>query len=129
MRINQKGFTLIEVVLTAAFIGTAIAGIGTLLSNVYRINQRSQNLAAATQAAQSKLEDYRNTPFTSIPIMTVDFSTGLPAQLPSPKTGTVTITLVEDGLKQVEVDITFREGQTDRNVKVTTYVTSRGINK
>ena len=128
---EQRGFTLIELVLASTFIATAAVGLMTLFSSTARMNRQGQNLSLTTQLAQQKLEEYRNIPYTSIsptpPV--VDFATQLPSQIPSPRTATINITETEPGLKKIDIAITYPDYGATRSIQVSTYVTSRGINK
>lgn len=127
---NQQGFSLIELILAATFIAVAAAGIITLFTAVTRLNRQSQNLAIATQLVQQKLEEYRNTPYTSItPGNNQDFSSQLPPQLHSPRSAFSDISELETGLKQIDVTITYQEDRVSKKVRATTYVTARGLNR
>ena len=128
---KQQGFTLIELILASTFIATASVGLITLFSSTARMNRQGQNLSLTTQLAQQKLEEYRNTPYTSIPVSppTVDFASQLPNQIPSPRTATISVSQVEAGLKKIDIEITYLDYDATRSIQVSTYVTSRGINK
>ena len=62
----KKGFSLIEVMLATAILAFALVGIlGTYVTCLVLITT-SQNVNAATNAAQGIIEEIRSTPFTQI---------------------------------------------------------------
>ncbi len=128
---KQHGFTLIEVVVTATFVATVLIAIAGVFIMVGRLNRQARNLAIATQLAQQKLEIYRNTPYDSLPTGSPadDFSSLLPSNFGSPKSAIANVTELQPGLMQIDIQIAYREENTQKNVQVTTLVAERGINK
>ena len=128
---RQRGFTLIEVVVTATFVATVLVAIVGVFVMVGKLNRQARNLSIATQLVQEKVEIYRNKPYSSIAIGTLieDFSANLPSNFGSPKSAVVNTSQVQDGLLQIDIAVTYREEGTPKNVQVTTLVAERGINK
>ncbi len=60
-----KGFTLIEIIVTIAMLGGAIAIFGILL-NVLRINKSGSFSAAAYKIAQEEMDIIKNYPLSSL---------------------------------------------------------------
>ncbi len=56
MRRTQRGFTLVEVMLSVAISATCLMGLTNLQVSAKRANGRSRELSLATALAQSKLE-------------------------------------------------------------------------
>ena len=74
MRIDKKqGFTLPEVLLTAAILAYALSAILASFMNSVLLNESSRHVTIATSHAQFVMEDVRNTAFGSIP---TNISTG-----------------------------------------------------
>jgi type II secretory pathway pseudopilin PulG len=125
------GFTLVEVVVTAAFTATAIAAIIGIFITVGKLNKQARNLAVATQIAQQKLETYRNKAYPAVAIGTPaeTFTSELPANFGSPKAATATVAEIESGLKKVDINITYTDDRRLKHVDITTYITERGIDR
>jgi prepilin-type N-terminal cleavage/methylation domain-containing protein len=65
-RLNKLGFSLVEVILATAILASALVGIlGTYVTCLVLITT-SQNVNAATNAAQGIIEEIRSTPFTQV---------------------------------------------------------------
>ena len=59
MRMNTKGFTLLEVLIAMLVLSVGIAATGTLLVSIIRSNSLSNRMSQATQLAQVTLEELR----------------------------------------------------------------------
>ncbi len=99
---KESGFTLVELIVTATFVAVASTAIVGIFITIERLNRESRNLTIATQIAQQKLEDLRNTNYTSITTSppSQNFTSKLPLNFGSPKSATVTITETSLGLKK-----------------------------
>lgn len=127
---RQAGFTIVELLVTALFVGIAFLAIGNLMVNTINLNRRAGNLIEANLIAQQKIENYRQTSYGDIPVGSpaVTFTGELPGRFPAPRSATINVTEVEAGLKKVDVFITYTDGGT-RNVEQSTYITEAGISR
>jgi prepilin-type N-terminal cleavage/methylation domain-containing protein len=125
---NQSGFSLIELVVASTLLAIAGTSVVTVFVAVTNLNRQARNLTIATQKAQEKIEVYRNTSFNTISTGTTSFTGELPAELRSPKSGTIEVTDVEPDLKRIDITLTYNENRT-KTVKLTTYATRRGLNR
>ena len=66
MKINNKGFTLAEVILAAAILVFALAGLLALFISCMLLNESSRNRATAIACAQYVMEEIKNTDFDNI---------------------------------------------------------------
>ncbi len=79
---SNQGFTLIELMIATIVLSMLIISISTLYFAVDRIQTRSQDIGAATQAAELKIERLRNQHYRSLtPGEDIDFSEDLPERL------------------------------------------------
>src|SRR4030042_4739783 len=62
---NQRGFSLIEVLISLIFLAIGLLGIASLQVSAVRGNSFSNNVMKATYAAQDRLELLKFVPFTS----------------------------------------------------------------
>lgn len=56
---NQKGFTLIEVLIAAVIVSFGMLAMGTFLGNYMNKNTRNERVTQATVYAQQKVEELR----------------------------------------------------------------------
>jgi prepilin-type N-terminal cleavage/methylation domain-containing protein len=130
IRPRQEGFTLIELILTASILAIASVSMVTLFISAEALNRQARNLTVAGQLAHEKLESQRNTLYNGLTVGTSNFTSSLPSSLTAPRSGTVTITEVEpDGLKQVDVLISWTDGGKTKRVQSSTLIAKRGINR
>jgi len=60
-RQNQKGFTLIEILISLFVLCVVLLAISTMVFSVMRATSQSKEMAAATTLVQDKMENLRNT--------------------------------------------------------------------
>lgn len=129
---NEKGFTLLEVLITIAVMAIVFIALAGAFNTIHQINARANTLTVATQLAQQQHEKVRNTAYNSIAIGTSDFSSVLTPykNLGSPKSATMVVTQVNaNGLKKIDITILYTDQKNPKTVKVTTLVALNGINK
>jgi prepilin-type N-terminal cleavage/methylation domain-containing protein len=128
---EQSGFTLIEFIVAATLLATIVVAVATTLDSIKAINFSANNLTIGTEAAQQQLELYRNTPYNQIALGTQDISSSLSAypSLKSPRSATATVTQVDpDGIKQVDIAITYTGQGGTKRIQVSTRVANKGLN-
>ncbi len=129
----DRGFTLIELVVTIAFMGVVIVSLSGLFISLRQTNRAANNYTIATQVAQQLIEQYRNTPYSSIAVGATDVTSSALGPYPSlltPRSATVTTTQVDaDGLKQIDVAISYKDRTGTRTVALTTLVSYKGVNR
>ncbi len=129
---DERGFSLLELVVTAAVMSVIITSLYTFFVEVRDVNRYASNMVIANQLTQQQIETYRNTPYNNLATGTQNVSSIL-APYPSllaPRSATATITeLQPDGLKQVDLTISFTGKGGTKTVSVSTLVAGRGINK
>lgn len=129
---RENGFSLLELLISAAVMSIIILAIYGFFDNVRAINRYASNLVIANQAAQQQLETYRNTPYNNLATGSQNVSSILTPypSLRSPRSATAVITELQPyGLKQVDLTISYAERGGTRTIMVSTLVAARGINK
>ncbi|MDQ3065072.1 MAG: prepilin-type N-terminal cleavage/methylation domain-containing protein [bacterium] len=125
---NQKGFTLVELLAAILLMGMTVVGITNLFITIEVTQRRSYNLVLATRAGEKQIESLRNSQYGALePDSTIDFSTNLPADLPSPKSGSVYVSEPEVGLRRVDVTIAYKEGSSTKTIKQSSFIGIIGI--
>lgn len=125
---SESGFSIIEVLMTIVVAGILFSAVIALYSNVLIVQSRTQNLETATRAAHRQVESLRNLQYSSLEEgENIDFTDDLPAGLPNGSSGIVEITDEQQGLKRVDVTVTYPEGSADRVVTVSSLIGIIGI--
>ncbi len=128
---NQRGFTLIEVIITATLVAIAASAIVGLFVVIGGLNRQSRDLAIATQQLQIKLESYRNQTYNAIPTGSPaeTFTAALPTDLDTPRSAIVNVTESPVGLKLVDIQISYTEGNATKKVQAQTYISQHGVGR
>lgn len=125
---QQAGFTLVELIVATAMVGVMVVGITNLFIAVDAAQRRTQRLEAATRAGEQQIESLRNAHYNSLtPGSTIDFTADLPQELAEPRSGTVDVTEPVEGIRRLDVNITFRDGNADREVNLSAVIGNIGI--
>jgi len=127
----DSGFTLIELVVTAAFMGVVIVALMGTFAQVGFLGRDASNLTVATKVAEQEMEVYRNTPFSSLVLGSHDFSANLspyPA-LGVPRTAAVVVSQVDPaGLDQIDITVTYTDHGRVQTIGMSTQIAYKGIN-
>ncbi len=63
---GRAGFTMLELLMAILVLVVALVGLLSSYTGCFNLNETARNLTVATNAAQQKMEEIRNTPFDSI---------------------------------------------------------------
>ncbi len=126
--LNQSGLTLIEIAVTILVIGLVAISIVSLMTTTQQIQLQTRYLESATYAAQTEVESLRNMNYSNLdPGTSLDFSDELPSDLPKGSIGTVTISEPVNGLRRVDVAVTYPVENNTRTVRVSSLIGVLGI--
>ena len=124
---KESGFTLVELVASIAVIGIVTTSVVSLFGSIQSTQRRTAYMETATRAAQRQMESLRNNNYNNLTAgQTIDFTAQLPATLKN-KTGTVTVSEPNPGLKRVDISIVYYEGTTQQQVNLSSLVGILGI--
>jgi Tfp pilus assembly protein PilV len=122
-----------ELLVAAAFMGIIVVSVSGLFIGLRQINRAANNYTIASQVAQQLMEQYRNTPYANITVGTSDVTSSALGSYPSllsPRSATVTVTQVNaNGIKQVDVAISYMDRTGTKNVQYTTQIANKGLNR
>lgn len=124
---NQKGFTVIELLIAIAVMGFTIPGLAIALRNLTAINNRTRDLSLSNIIISNKAEQIRSSGFNSLSAGTVDFSNELPSQLASPKSASYTVTNPSAGLAEINLTISYKDYNQTRTLTYKTIVSELGV--
>ncbi|MCX5824002.1 MAG: prepilin-type N-terminal cleavage/methylation domain-containing protein [Deltaproteobacteria bacterium] len=65
---NQKGFTLLEVMIAVFLLAVAIMGTASVTTSVIKGNSWSQTLTTATTLAKDKMEELKGSSYDNLPL-------------------------------------------------------------
>lgn len=125
---TESGFTLLELIVTITILGLLVTGIFNLYLSVESAQRKSHYLEIATRAGEKQIESMRNTQYSNLlPGVDLSFTADLPDDLPSPKSGVVIVSEPEDGIRRVDVRVTFKDGNGSRTVRQSSLIGVLGI--
>lgn len=125
---DESGFTLVELIVAIAVMGLVVVGLTNLYISIETTQRKSQRLEVATRAGERQIESLRNSQYNNLtPGVDINFTNDLPADLPAPRSGVVVVTEPEDGLRRVDVTITYKDGVGTRTVKQSSLIGVIGI--
>ncbi len=127
MNARQKGFTVVELVVTIVISGVIIPAVAIALINLTAVNYHARNLVLANTVALNKIETLRSIGYNSISPGATTFTSELPSTFGSPKSASFNVTSPQIGIKQIDVSISYTEYQTSRTVTYRTYVSELGV--
>lgn len=128
IRKAQDGFTLIELIVATTIMGLIVIGVFNLYISIEIAQRKSYHLEIAARAGEREIESLRNSQYGSLePGTTINFTSELPAELPSPKTGMVDVSEPEVGLRRVDITITYKDGGGTKTLKQSSLIGILGI--
>lgn len=127
---KEAGFTLVELVAAMSVMGLLVIGIVNLYITIENAQRKSYHLEIATRASEKQIESLRNAQYGSLePGVDLSFTDDLPDELPDPKSGVVVVSEPEEGLRQVDVTITYKDGSGTKTVKQSSMIGVIGISQ
>jgi len=124
---NTSGFTVIEILMAIAMFAIIVPALTVGLTNLKTLNNRSRDLALVNMLAHNKVELLRSAGYNSVPTGTVDFTSELPSTLASPKSAGYTVTTGLNGIKQITVNISYKDAQQTKTVNYKSIITEVGV--
>ena len=134
---DEVGFSIVELLITLIIIGVFFGSFTLAFTSIQGINKKANDVMDANQVAFSKVQEYENKSFNSIPATTPsgslveveNFSASLPSTLEKPRTGKVYINTISPTLKQIVVTIEFGSGDAIRRVQYGDFVQLQGVGR
>ncbi|HTE22159.1 MAG TPA: prepilin-type N-terminal cleavage/methylation domain-containing protein [Candidatus Limnocylindria bacterium] len=125
---NQKGFSLVELVVAIGITGLLVVGITSLFITIETTQRKTRLLEIATRAGEKKIEELRNNHYNSLEADSViTFTDELPDTLPTPREATVAVSEPTDGIKRVDLNITYKDGRINKEVELSSLIGVIGI--
>ena len=126
-KIEQSGFTIVEILVTIIVSGIVIGAINSILINQVHLSQRNRDLVLANAYVEGKVESLRSVGFKGLVNGSTDITSELPSELSQPRSGTVTVSSFNDSTAKVDIALTYNDQGTNRTYSYTTYVGELGV--
>ncbi len=123
---QQKGFTVVEMLITLALFAILIPTLTLGVSTLTQLNNRSRDLTLISIIAENKIESLRSIGYNSITVGTTTFTSELPAELASPKTATYVVAQ-GTGIKTIDVSISYTDYKKTKTVTYKSIVSETGV--
>lgn len=128
MNQQQRGFTIVELLVAIIIIGITVASISSLFISIQSVQRKTSYLDSATRAAQRQVESLRNDNYGSLSNgQTINFTSELPTSLPSNRSGTVTVSEPSADIKRVDVTVSYTDGGKQQIIKLSSLIGVIGI--
>jgi prepilin-type N-terminal cleavage/methylation domain-containing protein len=124
---GSKGFTIVELVIGIALSGIFAGAIAVMQANTSRLSERGRDVSVSNSYAENKIEALRSLGYLGASTGTQDVTSELPAELKSPRSGTLSITDESTGIKKAVLTITYNEQGSARTYSYTTYIGEIGV--
>ncbi len=128
---ENKGFTLVEIAVTVAVIGMMMIALANLVIAIGGIQRQSERLTLASRIAEAKIEGLRNNHYNNLVNSppALDFTNELPTDLPEPRSATVTVSEPSNGIKRLDVSISYTDGKLTKNVNLSGLIGNIGLSQ
>ena len=127
---KQSGFTIVEVVVSIVIIGLLVPAVTGLMTTLNNTQKQVIYKESATRSAATEIETLRNAKYNTLENgTTLNFTNQLPNDLPKNKSGTVVISEPINGLKRVEVTVSYTDGNQQQKVTLTSLIGQLGLSK
>lgn len=120
---NNKGFTIIEVLLAISIMAIGLLGLAALQTTAINGNALGKKNTLAITLAEDKIEKYKNTPYENISAG-VTTETNLSAGAIYTRTTKVEDDTPISGVKTVTVNVTWQNGS--KSVSLQTIISKNG---
>ena len=116
MKLSDKGFTLMELMIAAAILSIVISGLLSTFINCLLVNQANSNLITAANDAQYILEEMKGLAYSQL-------SSYTPLNLTNLKNENITlIKNINTSISTITVNVNWTERQSPRNFSLSTRI-------
>ncbi|HET9174038.1 MAG TPA: prepilin-type N-terminal cleavage/methylation domain-containing protein [Candidatus Saccharimonadales bacterium] len=124
---NERGFTLVELLVCIAVASVVIASLNSLVDGYLHLSQRGRDIMLANSYVEGKVEALRNEGFNSLTAGTYSLTSELPSDLPPSRSGSMTISAASGGIKQIDITVSYFDNGETSSYAYTTYIGELGV--
>ncbi|MGH7142461.1 MAG: type II secretion system protein [Candidatus Saccharimonadales bacterium] len=127
---KEAGFTIVELIITIAVFGLVVAGLSEVFISLDNVQRNGSYLETATIAAQTEVESLRNNNYDQLTNgQTINFTSQLPSNLPSPDSGSAVISEPITGIKRVDATVSYTQDGHTVSVELSSLIGIIGISQ
>jgi type II secretory pathway pseudopilin PulG len=126
-KLANGGFTIVEALVSMAVAAIVIGSLTQVVTTYVHVSQRGRYLNLANSYVEGKVESLRNAGFNGIATGTSNLTSELPSQLPPGRSASMSVTLPQAGLKQVDITVSYSDNGQTRSYSYTTYIGELGV--
>jgi len=126
MKNKSGGFTVVELLIAIGLVGVLVPSLYLAVNAINVTNKKSRNIFIANVSVENKIEKLRSGGYNSIPSGELDFTNELPSELPKPNKAVLKIN-ASDGMKTIDVSISFQDAGRQRSTQYKTIISETGI--
>ncbi len=107
--------------------GVVIGSLSQVVSTYLHVSQRGRYLNLANSYIEAKVEALRNVGYNSLTLGTTSLTGELPTQMPLTRSASMTVSSPSNGLKQVDLSVTYADNGQSNTYSYTTYLGELGV--
>lgn len=125
--IEEKGFTVLEVIVATAISGVLLLSLVTLVNSLNVVNDRARDLTIVNALAENKIESLRSVSYVGLADGVTDFTDELPDFITGAKSATYTLSSPTAGIRQMDMTISFQDRGATRTLTYRTLIGELGV--
>ena len=126
-KLTSEGLTIVELLVSIVVAGVVIGSLSQVVSTYLHVSQRGRYLNLANSYVEAKVEALRNIGYNSLTLGTTSLTSELPAQMPLTRSASMTVSSPSNGLKQVDLSVTYADNGQSNTYSYTTYLGELGV--
>lgn len=126
-KLGRSGFTIVELLVALVVGGIMFVSLNAMYTSQTYLAQRSRDVVLANAFVESKVESLRSKGFLSLNNGTTDITNELPDELSSSRSGSLVISSYSDGIKSIEITVTYNEQGSSRSYYYKTFIGELGV--
>lgn len=127
IRNTSEGFTLVELLVSIAVGAIVITSLNMLVSGYLHVSQRGRYLNATNSFVEGKVEALRNSGYNAVTVGSSSITSQLPSLLPPSRSASMTVSTPSNGIKQVDITVSYKDEGLTRTYSYTTYIGELGV--
>ena len=130
MKINkpaEAGFTLVEILVCILVAGVVIVSLNQVVNSYIGVSKQGRYLNTANSYIEAKIEELRNKGYNNLANGTTALTSELSTQLPPSRSASMTVTTPSDGLKKIDLTVSYKDQGKTNSYGYTTYIGELGV--
>lgn len=125
--LKTEGFTLVEILVVIAVAAIMIVSLNSVVTGYLHVSQRGRYLSLANSYVEAKVEALRNTGYNGLNPGTYSLTSELTTQLPPSRSASMVIGSPSNGLKRVDITVSYKDQGQTNSYAYTTYIGELGV--